>query len=94
MKYSITNINDSEGWIFISSDNSYEDPKPFIDMVKMISHTVIGKITSVGDTQYQISNTPYDLVFQWDDLFGIVIILKNIDEKSEVLAFLEKFGIK
>lgn len=94
MKYKIKHISDSDGWIFISATNSFEEPDAFVEMVKMIADGVKGKITSVGDTQYRISNVPYDLVFQWDDLFGIVMINENPENKHSVLAFLEKYGIK
>jgi len=49
-------------------------------------------ISSVGWMQYKISNIPFYLVFQWDDLFGIVIINNNQTEKEDVLHFLKNYG--
>lgn len=94
MNYRITRINDDEGWIFISSEDSYESAESFVIMVKMIAQAVNGKISSAGETQYRISNISYDLIFQWDDLFGIVVIFKDAHEKHGVLKFLDNIGIK
>lgn len=93
MNYRITSINDADGWIFISADNSFENPVAFIELVKTIAQSVHGKITSIGNTQYQVSNVPFDLVFQWDSLFGIVVINNNLADKSVVLKFLKNYGI-
>lgn len=93
MNYNITSINDADGWIFISGDNSFEEPDAFVALVKEISTSVNGKIIPVGHTQYRISNIPYDLLFQWDDLFGIVVINGNVTETEDVLRFLKLYGI-
>lgn len=42
MKYKITHINDSDGWIFISAPGSFEEPDVFVEMVKMIADSVRG----------------------------------------------------
>lgn len=94
MEYRISNINDSDGWIFISATDSFDEPTAFVEMVKKIAESVNGKISSVGNTQYRITNIPYDLIFQWDDLFGIVVINGNIADKHNVLSFLKKYGIE
>lgn len=94
MEYRISNINDSDGWIFISAPDSFDEPTAFVQMVRMIADAVNGKISSVGDTQYRITNIPHDLIFQWDDLFGIVVINGNTADKHNVLTFLKKYNIE
>ncbi len=93
MKYQIKSIDETDGWIFISADNSFYEPDSFIEMLKMISSSVDGKIVCVGDCQYSITNIPYDIVFQWDDLFGIVIINRDKSEKDAVIQFVNELGI-
>ena len=94
MKYHISRVNDADGWIFISATDSFEEPTAFVEMVKKIAESVNGKISSVGDTQYRIANVPHDLIFQWDDLFGIVVINGNTADKDNVLSFLKKYDIE
>lgn len=94
MKYHVSSVNDTDGWIFISATDSFDEPTAFVEMVKKIAESVNGKISSVGDTQYQITNIPHDLIFQWDDLFGIVVINGNLADKENVLSFLKKFEIE
>ncbi len=93
MKYQIKSIDETDGWIFISADNSFYEPDSFIEMLKMISSSVDGKIVCVGDCQYSVTNIPYDIVFQWDDLFGIVIINRDKSEKDAVIQFVNDLGI-
>lgn len=93
MKYRIWRTDDSTGWIYISADGSFQEPDAFVALVKAIASSVEGEISSVGDLQYRIQNLPFDLVFQWDDLFGMVVINGDITQKNEVLRFLGKYGI-
>ncbi len=41
--------------------------------------------------QYRISNDKFDLIYQWGDLFGIVILYKDSDKVEEVITDLENF---
>ncbi len=93
MNYQIISISDTDGWIFISADDSLENPDAFVSLVKAVKESVNGEISSVGWMRYKISNIPFDLVFQWDDLFGIVIINNNQTEKEDVLHFLKNYGV-
>ena len=64
MKYHISSVKDADGGIFISATDSFEEPTAFVEMVIKIARSVNGKISSVGDTQYRITNIPHDLIFQ------------------------------
>ena len=94
MKYKIWNTDNTTGWIYISADDSFKKPDAFAALVKTIAASQNGKITPVGDMQYRITNLPHDLVFQWDDLLGIVVINNRPTEKEEVLHFLADFGVE
>lgn len=41
------------------------------------------------EMQYRITNDKFDLIYQWDDLFGIVILYKDSDKVEEVIPYLE-----
>ena len=93
MKYRITHIDDSNGWIFISAENSFVESTLFVELLESIATCVGGKIFSVGEIQYKISNMPYDLTFQWDDLFGIVVLNENKEATTDILNFFKDQGI-
>lgn len=69
-------LTSSERWIFIFGDDSYDESDEFIALVKEYQSQLGGKITAVSDeTQYRITNDPLKLIFQWDSLFGITVIV-------------------
>jgi len=97
LKDSEPNIN---GWMFISCNDIYE-PDEFVILVREYQAQISGKaIEKVGNGQYRIENDPHKLVFQYDDLFGIVVIIpKNVNsvEARDILLKLceranEKFA--
>lgn len=92
MGYRITHDDEENHWLFISSDGDDSEPNDFISLVKSIQQAYDGKISCVGDLRYKIEGLPCDMIFQWDDLFGIVIEYTN-GNKSEVLSLLKKFAI-
>ena len=64
-----------ERWIFISCD-SFDEPDEFVALVKEYQEQLRGKLIAVSDaTQYSIMNDPLELIFQWDTLFGITVIV-------------------
>lgn len=87
--YKISHVNEKDRWIFISLNEDYKEPDAFIGLVKDIAEQSNGKIIDVGYCKYKISNQPYDMVFQWDDLFGIVIEYKNTNDKMNVLNYIQ-----
>ena len=89
-KYSIADINEKDSWILIDCNNGeqYEDFVPFADFIKTINKYFSGKIIEVGEMCYKIEGLEPDMVFQWYDLFGIVVIYNS--NKEEVLNFLKR----
>ena len=45
------------------------------------------------EMQYRITNDKFDQIYQWDDLFWIVILYKDLDKIEEVIADLENVFI-
>ena len=72
------------GWLPISGDDSMESPDEFVALVKAYQLQLGGKIIVVTpeDTRYAITNDPLKLVFQWDSLFGITVIVPPETEIS------------
>ena len=75
--YKIINIS-KDRWIFISAEFSTDEPDSFINLVKEYQSHVSGQIVKVSDDmQYSINNDPLSLIFQWDSLFGITVIVPD-----------------
>ncbi|MDR2903227.1 MAG: hypothetical protein LBU77_01785 [Clostridiales bacterium] len=82
--YKVESIS-HDRWIFISSENSLHDPDEFIALIKEYQLQIGGEIVAVSeDTQYALTNDPLQLVFQWDSLFGITVVVP--DETDIVFA--------
>ena len=80
----------AERWVLISCVN-YHEPDEFVALVKEYQSYLLGKIIKISnDGQYGIDNDPLKLVFQWDDLFGIVVIIPIETELMIALKALQK----
>lgn len=80
-------------WIFIFTDN-FDEPDEFVILVKAYSDKLNGKIIKVSDMmQYAIDNDKLKLIFQWDDCFGITVVVPkstSLDTAYETLSELCK----
>ena len=91
-KYEITTINDNEGWIYINDaadDLCFEEPDSFIHLVRLFKERFGGTVAETGDVQYIVSGMPMRLVFQWDDLFGIIIIVDKPEDINQALELIK-----
>jgi len=80
----------ADGWVFISCNDIYE-PDEFVVLVREYQAQILGKaIEEVGNSQYRIENDPYKLVFQYDDLFGIVVIIPHNADSVKVCDMLRR----
>lgn len=74
-----------ERWIFIFSDD-YDEPDDFVTLVKAYRDMVNGRIYQVSELpDYKIENDKLSLTFQWDDCFGITVVVP--DETDINIAF-------
>lgn len=63
-------------WVFIFAEDSMETPDTFVEFVKEYETQLSGNIFKApGDVRYSIDNDPFHLVFQWDSLFGITVVV-------------------
>lgn len=81
---------DKERWIFIFTDD-IDEPDEFIVLVKAYRDKLNGKIIEVSDMmQYKIDNDELGLIFQWDDCFGITVVVPESTELDVAYAVLTR----
>lgn len=90
MHFQIITINHDERWIYLTSNTDDSEPDAFITLLNRIATQLNGDIISVGDWQYRISTDELRLKYQWDDLFGIVIIYRK-GQLEKAVEFINKY---
>lgn len=88
--YNIINVDAREHWIFISHED-WDEPDGFISLVKKIRDDCNGVIVNLGDTRYKIDGDGMNLIYQYDNLFGTVVIYRKAEDKDAVIDFLKKY---
>ena len=75
--------------MIIFSDN-IDEPDEFVVLVKAYSNMVHGKITKYSDfMQYRIDHDELELIFQWDDCFGITVIVPQSTDLNRAYSTLK-----
>ena len=102
-KYIIDRISEKDSWIFIrdkdqsgwgdSIFDAWDDsmdagPVELLLRIKDRNHWDVEK---VGMQQYRFRQDEIGMVFQWDDLFGLVIIIEDWDRLDEEESFLSDY---
>ena len=102
-KYYIRHIDKKNRWIYIddkdksgwgdrlfdwSDYEGYSGPVEFILRIKEANQWFVDK---AGDVQYRFEQDNIGMVFQWDDLFGFVVIVRNRNRVDEVIEFLNRY---
>jgi len=99
--FSVSGTSSTERWIFINAEQYIEDTEEFVIFVREYELLLSGDVFHVpGDTHFAVTKDPLKLVFQWDSLFGISVIVPketNIDTAMESMRKLcdiinEKMG--
>lgn len=90
MLYQIHTITEDDGWIIL--DTSAEGSEPARLLADSVAKELGGEMYQPydGDAQFLIKGDPYHLVFQYDDMFGTVVILNQLKDKDEVVALLQR----
>lgn len=90
MYFKINMVTEDDGWIVIDTDDCGSEP------VKALCESVAQEIGGEmfqpyeGDAQFMIKGDSHRLVFQYDDIFGTVVILNRLEDKDEVIELLER----
>ena len=90
MLYKINMITEEDGWIVIDTNGWGSEPIRLL--VSSIAEELGGEVVQPyeGDAQFLIKGDPYKLMFQYDDIFGTVVILDKMKDKEDVVALLER----
>lgn len=90
MYYKINMVTEEDGWIVIDTDD--RDAEPVKALCASIAEELGKEMFQLyeGDAQFMIKGDPYKLVFQYDHMFGTVVILDNLADKDAVTLLLER----
>lgn len=90
MYFKINMVTEDDGWIVIDTDNA--DSAPVRALCASVAEELGGEMFQPyeGDAQFMIKKDPYKLIFQYDHMFGTVVILDKLDDKDEVVKLLER----
>lgn len=90
MLYRINMITEDDGWIAIDTDGWGSEP--IRALVASVAEELDGEVVQPyeGDAQFLIKGDPYKLLFQYDDVFGTVVILNDMKDREAVVALLER----
>lgn len=86
--YKIGKVDEKEKWIFIKHDN-WDETDAFVYLLKGIQKECNGKVIEVGIMQYMIVGSLFNLVYQFDDCFGSVVIYDKNEQKESAIKFLK-----
>lgn len=90
MYYKINMVTEEDGWIVIDTDDRDAEP------IKMLCQSVAEELGKEmfqpyeGDAQFMIQGDPYKLIFQYDYMFGSVVILDKLSDQDDVIKLLER----
>ena len=90
MLYKINMITQEDGWIAIDTNGWGSEPVRFLadSIAEEMGKEVFQPYE--GDAQYMIQGDPYKLMFQYDDVFGTVVILNDMKDRDDVVALMER----
>lgn len=88
MYYQISGITE-DGWIAIDAEGY--DATSIITLAQAYQQKMGGTLIKPyeDDAQFIIKGDPYRLVFQYDDMFGNIVILNDIADKEKVVEILQ-----
>jgi len=76
--FSVDGTSSTERWIFIFAEQNIEDTEEFVIFVREYELLLSGEVFLVpGDLHFGVTNDPLKLIFQWDSLFGISVIVPD-----------------
>jgi hypothetical protein len=90
MLYKINMITEEDGWIAIDTSGFGSEP------VRLLAQSIAEEMGKEmyqpyeGDAQFLIKGDPYKLLFQYDDMFGTVVILDKMEDKDAVVELLQR----
>jgi len=83
-------ITEEDGWIVLDTSGWGSEP------IRLLAQSIAEEMGKEayqlyeGDAQFMIKGDPYKLLFQYDDMFGSVVILDKLEDKEAVVELLER----
>ena len=71
-----------------TSEDQYVGP---IELIKRIQEGQNWTIENVGELQYSFVEDENHIIFQMDDLFGFVVLIKNKDQLNSAMKLLHRY---
>lgn len=90
MLYKINMITEEDGWIVLDTSGWGSEP------IRLLAQSIAEEMGKEmfqpyeGDAQFMIKGDPYKLMFQYDDIFGSVVILDKLEDREAVVELLER----
>ena len=102
-KYYIEDISEENSWLYIGDKeqsgwgrhvydtwSELKDDGP-IELLLRIKEQNQWELEEVDWLQYRFKQDDIGMIFQWDDLFGLVVIIDNWNKIEEAIVFLKKY---
>ena len=89
--YTIGKTFSKERWISIYYENAIYEIDGFLELVKKISNNCSDKIKSIGNNRYKIIGAELDLIYQYDDLFGMIVEYPDNITLEKTITFIKKY---
>lgn len=90
-EYTIGHIFDNDRWIGIEYEAAIYDVNGFVELVKKIRDDCKGKIIDVGEMRYKIVGAEIELIYQYDDLFGMIVEYPSDLSRESAIEFIKKY---
>lgn len=102
-KYHIERIREKDSWIFISDkedsgwgrrvldawdDEKDDGPTEFILRIKEDNNWNVEKM---GEMRYRFKQDDFEMIFQWDDLFGFVVSVEDESKLNATVQFIKQY---
>lgn len=93
MYFQISQIT-TDGWIAL--DTSIEGSEAIFYLAQAYAQKNGGELIKPyeDDAQYLIKGDPFKLLFQYDDMFGAVVVLNELEEKDKVVEVLQSIFVE
>lgn len=92
-KYAVSHVSYNTGRIIVdySNDSEYgeDEEAALYGLIRGFSKLIGGERESLGMMQYKITNAPHEFVIQWENMYGIVIVVENMKQIDEIVKYIK-----
>lgn len=91
-KYAISHIDFNTGRIIVDASDDEFSSSPednFNGLIRGFARLVEGERESLGMMQYRVTNSPFDFIFQFDTVYGIVIESEDLRSMDKMVKYIK-----